>query len=139
MSFHSFLIQQGLDSKPQGGESTTQQPSSPQGGGASASPFGSNGLMMLLPILLVGFLFFSQSRQKKQEEKQRASLKRGDRVVTTSGIVGELVEFDEKFAKVQIAPGVKIQMLIAAVSPMVEKTAEVAKTDVKTEPVVEKK
>lgn len=66
---------------------------------------------MLLFIPLLIFLFWSSSSQKKKQEAAIAALKKGDRVVAQSGLVGRLVEIDARYAKVELAPGVKVQML----------------------------
>lgn len=94
----------------------TQAPSgAPQGAGAPP-PAGSM-LTMLLPFaILIPFLFMSFRRQKK-EQQARSSLKKGDRVVTQAGLIGELVELDERVAKVKIAPGTTVQVLATALSP----------------------
>jgi preprotein translocase subunit YajC len=74
-------------------------------------------LAVLLPILiLVPFLFMSFRRQKKEQE-QRAKLKKGDRVVTQSGLIGELAETDERIAKVKIASGTTVQVLASTLAP----------------------
>jgi preprotein translocase subunit YajC len=89
----------------------------PGGSGAQASPPG-GGLMFFLPlIMLVPFLFLSFRRQKKEQEA-RGKLKKGDRIVSQSGLVGELIDLDEKFAKVKIAPGTTVTMTIAGISPL---------------------
>jgi preprotein translocase subunit YajC len=83
---------------------------------------------MLLPFLiLVPFLLLSFRRQKK-EQAARANLKKGDRVVTQAGLIGELIEMDERIAKVKIAPGTTVQVLASAVSAF-EATAAKGKTD----------
>ena len=69
---------------------------------------------MLFPLLLVGmlvFIFWSSRSQQKKQETTIAQLKKGDRVVTQSGLVGRLVDVDPRYAKVEIAPGVKVQIL----------------------------
>lgn len=87
----------------------------PAGGGQAAPP--PSMVTMLLPFLiLVPFLFLSFRRQKKEKEA-RGSLKKGDRVVTTAGLIGELVELDERIGKVKIAPGTTVQVLASALSP----------------------
>lgn len=96
------------------------------GGAPQQAPPPGGGLFMLLPLLIfLPFIFLSFRRQKKEQEA-RASLKKGDRVVSNSGLVGELVEVDERFAKVKIAPGTTVQMLAQSVSPL---EAEAAKKD----------
>lgn len=93
----------------------------PSGGASSMAP-------MLLPILiLVPFLLLSFRRQKKEQES-RAKLKKGDKVVTQAGLIGELVEMDDRIAKVKIAPGTTVQVLASALSSF-EATPEKAKTD----------
>ena len=66
-------------------------------------------LLMFLPLILV-MLWQSRSQSKKQEQTL-AALKKGDRVVTQSGLIGRLVEIDSRYAKVEISPGVKVSML----------------------------
>lgn len=81
---------------------------------------------MLLPILiLVPFLLLSFRRQKKEQES-RAKLKKGDKVVTQAGLIGELVEMDERIAKVKIAPGTTVQVLASSVGSF-EATPEATK------------
>ncbi len=86
-------------------------------------------MTMLLPFLiLVPFLFMSFRRNKKEAEA-RKSLKKGDRVVTTAGLIGELIEMDERVAKVKIAPGTTVQVLASALSTFDATPASAAKTD----------
>ena len=86
----------------------------PASGGGGSPP---SMITMLLPFLiLVPFLFLSFRRQKK-EAAARGSLKKGDRVVTQSGLIGELVDLDERIGKVKIAPGTTVQVLASALSP----------------------
>src|SRR5690606_4224599 len=101
--------------QPKAGTPGVEQASAPEG----AAPQGAAPSMitMLLPFLiLVPFLFLSFRRQKK-EQQARASLKKGDRVVTQAGLIGELVDLDERVAKVKIAPGTTVQVLATALSP----------------------
>jgi preprotein translocase subunit YajC len=87
-------------------------------GGESAPPGG--GLTsMLMPLLLVGmliFIFWSSRSQTKKQEQAITSLKKGDRVVTQAGIVGRLVDIDPRYAKIEVAPGVKLQVLRTSLS-----------------------
>jgi len=106
-----------------------QEPTAPSSGGASGgggsflgSPMSS--ILMLL-VFFVPFIWLTSRRQKK-EQAARASLKKGDRVLANGGIVGELLELDERLAKVKIAPGVTVQILASAVSPYAEAPAKAA-------------
>jgi preprotein translocase subunit YajC len=89
---------------------STQAPSSPDAPPAGGGGFGSTGmlLVMALPLLLLIFMTRNQSKKQKQLEE---SLKVGDRVVTQSGLIGKIVDMGERTAKIEIAPGVNVQML----------------------------
>jgi preprotein translocase subunit YajC len=74
-------------------------------------------LLMLVAFLPVFFIlwFSGRSQQKKQRELE-SKLKKGDRVVTQSGLIGKLVDPpDGRQVRVEIAPGVKVQMLKTAI------------------------
>ncbi len=81
---------------------------------------GANGLMNFLPFaLILGIFYFMillpmKRRQKKVQEFQE-SLKVGDKVVTTSGIYGQITRLNEKSIQVQIADKVRIEVARAAV------------------------
>lgn len=91
-----------------GSSGAPAQPASPPGGG----------LIMFLPLLLlVPFLFMSFRRQKKEQEA-RSKLKKGDTVSLQGGLVGELVETEDRFVKVKIAPGTTVRALAASVTPL---------------------
>src|SRR5690606_20836055 len=72
------------------------QPSDP---GAGAQPPPGSGLGMLFPLLLLVplllMMFFSTRSQQKKQQAALAALKKGDRVLTQSGLVGKLVEMGD--------------------------------------------
>jgi preprotein translocase subunit YajC len=86
----------------------------------SGSAQGANGLLQFLPFaLILGIFYFMillpmKRRQKKIQEFQ-ASLKVGDKVVTTSGIYGQITRLNDKSVQVQIADKVRIEVARAAV------------------------
>jgi preprotein translocase subunit YajC len=86
----------------------------------SGSAQGANGLWQLLPfVLILGIFYFMilqpmKRRQAKVTEFQE-SLKVGDKVVTTSGIYGEITRLKDKSVQVQIADKVRIEVARAAV------------------------
>ena len=114
--------------QPKQGTPGVAEPSAPPGGSPqSSSPPGSMITMLLPFLILVPFLFMSFRRNKKEQEA-RKNLKKGDRVVTQAGIIGELVEMDERVAKVKIAPGTTVQVLASSVSNF-DAQASASKTD----------
>ena len=96
--------------------------------GAGAAPGGAPasggspiaGFMPILMMLVIFVPFFLlMSRRQKKERTARESLKKGDRVMTNAGLVGELVDIDNALAKVKIAPGVTVQIVANTVTPFV--------------------
>lgn len=77
-------------------------------------------LVQFLPFAMILAIFYflillpMKRRQKKIQEFQE-SLKVGDKVVTTSGIYGQITRLNEKSVQVQIADKVRIEIARAAV------------------------
>jgi preprotein translocase subunit YajC len=69
-------------------------------------------MMLLIFYLLV--LMPMRKRQKKVQEFQ-ASLKVGDRVITTGGIYGQVTRVSEASVQIQVADKVRIEIARAAV------------------------
>ncbi|MGH7270273.1 MAG: preprotein translocase subunit YajC [Polyangiaceae bacterium] len=91
---------------------------------AAGAPQQSGSMAGFMPILMMLVIFVPffllMSRRQKKEAKARDGLKRGDRVMTNAGLIGELVELDERIAKVKIAAGVTVQIVANTVSPFVD-------------------
>ena len=84
--------------------------------GAGPSPFS-----MLLPILgmLVIFYFLlirPQQKRQKEMQKMLAGVKKGDRVVTASGMYGVVSGVKDDVVVLKIADNVKVEMLKSAIS-----------------------
>jgi len=77
-------------------------------------------LVQLAPFAIIFAIFYflilmpMKRRQKKVQEFQ-AALKVGDRIVTTSGIYGEITKLSERSAQIQIADKVRIEVAKAAI------------------------
>jgi len=87
---------------------------------ASSSPAApaahdSGGIMNMLPFLLIAImlplLLLSSRSQSKKQAAAIAALAKGDRVLIQGGLVGKLIEIGDRYAKVEIAPGVKVDFL----------------------------
>tara|TARA_B100000787_G_scaffold30665_2_gene20550 strand:+ start:9444 stop:9773 length:330 start_codon:yes stop_codon:yes gene_type:complete len=86
-----------------------------------ASPSEGFGGMMLpmLALLVVFYLFMilPQNRKRKKDKKFLTEMKKGVKVVTSSGIHGKLIDVNEKEATVTIETGAgKIKFEQAAIS-----------------------
>ncbi|HJN78555.1 MAG TPA: preprotein translocase subunit YajC [Flavobacteriaceae bacterium] len=52
--------------------------------------------LLLIAIVFLFFIVLPQSRRNKKEKNFLSSLKRGDRIITKSGIHARVIEFDNK-------------------------------------------
>lgn len=96
------------------------------------APAGLGGMlpMLIMVVPLVLLMVFTSRSQSKKQGKVLASLQKGDRVITQGGMVGKLVEVGDRYAKVEVSPGVKIEVL---------KTGLLGKDDAETAASLEKK
>ena len=87
---------------------------------ATPADSGASPWVQLLPFALVLAIFYfiillpMQRKQKKLQQFLEA-LKVGDRVVTTSGIYGQITRISDKSVQLQIADKVRIEISKAAV------------------------
>jgi preprotein translocase subunit YajC len=103
---------------PQAPAPTTPGTTHADGAPAGAQPGGTLGnimplLIVVLPILL---LFMTMRGQTKKQKQIESSLKVGDTVFTQSGMIGKIIDLRDTRVKIEIAPGVSVQMLKSAIS-----------------------
>ena len=86
----------------------------------SGSPFGGSlNMLFLVGIFFLIFYFMIMRPQQQQQRKHKAfldSLKKGDEVVTSGGIVGKVAAVAGDVLTVEIAPNVKVRVLKGQVS-----------------------
>ncbi len=68
-------------------------------------------------VVLIALMFWPQLQARRRRQQQLDQLRIGDEVVTVGGIIGTLAEVnrDENRAAIEVAPGVRIQVLLAAI------------------------
>ena len=71
-------------------------------------------LMLFLPLFFL--LFWMPRSQQKKQAAALAKLQKGDRVVTQSGMIGKLAEVGDRTYKLEIAPGVKVDILKSSIA-----------------------
>ncbi|HAX97171.1 MAG TPA: preprotein translocase subunit YajC [Prolixibacteraceae bacterium] len=81
---------------------------------------GANPLMSFLPLLIIIVIFYffmirPQVKRQKELRTFRDSLAKGDKVVTTGGIYGKIVEVKDNVVHLQIDNDVTIKVDKAAV------------------------
>lgn len=79
-----------------------------------------NPLMSLLPFLLIIVVFYffmirPQMKRQKELRKYREALKKGDKIITTGGIYGRVLEVKDAQVIMEIADDVKIKIDKSAV------------------------
>jgi preprotein translocase subunit YajC len=84
-----------------------------QGFGGSGS--GSSTILSLVPFVLIFVIFYfllilPQQKKQKQQKAMMESLKKGDKVVTASGIWGTITNLGKETVTLQIADNAKIKM-----------------------------
>jgi len=87
--------------------------------GAPANGAEPNPIMTFLPMILiivVFYFFMIRPQMKKQKEITafRNSLQKGDKVVTTGGIYGKILELKDNYVLLQIDDNVKVRVDKAA-------------------------
>ncbi|MGH7354083.1 MAG: preprotein translocase subunit YajC [Candidatus Rokuibacteriota bacterium] len=88
------------------------------GGGGQLYSFVS---MMAVMFAIVYFLMIRpQQKQRQERERMLGALKRGDRVVTTSGIFGTVTQLSDHAVTLRVADQVKLEFERAAVARIVE-------------------
>ncbi|OGL43641.1 MAG: preprotein translocase subunit YajC [Candidatus Schekmanbacteria bacterium RBG_13_48_7] len=88
---------------------------------ASPEQGSGNALVQFLPIIAIFFVFYFlliRPQQKKQKDVQlvRENLKKGDKVITSGGIYGQVVGIDQQSIMLKVDEKTKIQVLKAAIA-----------------------
>lgn len=89
---------------------------------APTSPSGSNPLLTFAPLLVMFVVFYFlliQPQQKRQKELNQMiqNLKKGDRVVTSGGILGTIMGIQNDYVILKVGEGeAKIEVLKSAIT-----------------------
>jgi preprotein translocase subunit YajC len=94
----------------------TTQPSAPEQSAAppSGGLLGSLPILLMIPLMFV-FIWWNSRSQQKRQKTLLDSLHKGDRVVTQSGLIGKLAETGDRIVKIEIASGVRVEVLKSAI------------------------
>lgn len=109
---------------------------------AAAAPGGINAMLVQFgPLILIFIVFYfllirPQQKKAKAHREMLSNVRRGDRIVTSGGIIGTVTKAEgDAELQVEIADGVRIRVLRGAVSDVLAKTdpAKADKADAKEE------
>jgi preprotein translocase subunit YajC len=103
------------------------------GAAAPASPMSDIGFFVpLILVFIVMWFFMIRPQQKKQKAHQAMvrAAKRGDRIVTSGGLLGVITKANDadNDVEVEIAKDVKIRVMRHAIADILNRTPEAAKT-----------
>ena len=94
----------------------------PGAAGGSQLPFV---IMMVAMFAIMYFLLFRPQQKQRQElEQMRRAVKRGDRVVTTSGMHGTVTGLDDNTVTLRVADQVRITFDRASIGRVVEASGD---------------
>ncbi|WP_407051352.1 preprotein translocase subunit YajC [Methyloraptor flagellatus] len=87
----------------------------------AAAPAGSEMLISLAPFVFILVIMYvliirPQRQQMKKHQELIANIRRGDTVVLSSGIIGKVSKTADAEVEVEIAPGVKVQVVRSTIS-----------------------
>jgi preprotein translocase subunit YajC len=82
---------------------------------AADNPMGNIlGNPLILMVLMVGIFYFLLIRPQQKKAKEHKALldnlKKGDRIITSGGIIGTVVNIDDQLVNVEIADKVRVEM-----------------------------
>ncbi len=91
--------------------------------GAPAQADGTFSLVMIAAIFVLFYFMLIRPQNKKAKEHRDlvGRLKKGDEIVTSSGILAKVVSLDEQYIKVSLAEGVEISLQRGAVTAVLPK------------------
>ena len=81
----------------------------------TAGPLGGDAFLQIVPILLMFVIFYfllfrPQQEKAKKHREMVANIKRGDRVVTSGGLIGKVARVkDDQILEVEIAEGTRLR------------------------------
>ncbi|MCA3247822.1 MAG: preprotein translocase subunit YajC [Azospirillum sp.] len=93
---------------------------------------GGNFFIQLLPLVLIFVVFYfliirPQSKKVKEHKAMVEALKRGDRVVTSGGLIGTIQRVvSDREAVLEIADGVRVRIVRQMIAEVMAKTEPVA-------------
>jgi preprotein translocase subunit YajC len=92
------------------------------GPAAEASPMWTFVVPMIFMVAIFYFLLIRPQQRKAKEHRQMLdNLKRGDRVVTAGGLIGEIIAISDQIITLEISDKIKVEVGRAYVAGMAPK------------------
>jgi len=99
----------------------------PQGGGAQQG--GGSMLMQLFPLIIIVGIFYlmiirPQQKRQKEHKAMLDNLKKGDKIVTSGGLYGEIFALTQDTVTLVIADNVKVKVARGYISGLASQEQE---------------
>lgn len=93
-----------------------------EAGGAGAG----GGFASLIPLIILFVVFYfllirPQTKRVKEHKEMVEALSKGNEIVTNGGLAGKVVDLDENFILVEIAPNIEVKVQRQAVNTVLPK------------------
>ena len=111
----------------QGEPPTATDGQAPTEGVEGTDPGGGSNFFLMLIALVAVFYFVMIRPEKKNRQKREqmlSAIKKGDRVMTTSGMYGKVVTAGDEDVKLEVADGVRIDFNRAAIQSVITDEAK---------------
>ncbi|HOK40612.1 MAG TPA: preprotein translocase subunit YajC [bacterium] len=81
-------------------------------------------ISMLFPLIIVFLIFYllvflPQKKQQKQHQEMLNTLKKGDKVITSAGIYGQITNIDNNTVTIKIDDNAKMKVLKSVISRII--------------------
>lgn len=101
-------------------------------GAGQQAPPPSNTMMMIPFIILIGVMIAisvrTSSKEKKKREEMMNSIRKGTKIMTSGGILGEIAEVQKDQFLLKVANNVQIAISRSAVAQVIQPAADAADT-----------
>ena len=111
-------------------QDVTQDPA--LGGGDGGQPPSDQPLLVqFFPFIAIGFIFYfllirPESKKRREQEQMQGNLKKGDKVMTNSGILRTIATVQEDIVHLQVAQNVRIRVVRGAIQGLADPDARKA-------------
>ena len=110
-------------------ETTTAQSGAPASdAGQQQAPPPSSGMMMIPFIILIGVMIAisvrTSSKEKKKREEMMNSIRKGTKIMTSGGILGEIAEVQKDAFLLKVANNVQIAISRTAIAQVIQPAAD---------------
>ncbi|MDR3153803.1 MAG: preprotein translocase subunit YajC [Deltaproteobacteria bacterium] len=104
----------------------------PSSGGETGSQGGGGAQLIIFIVGFILIFYFLMLRPQKKQQKERQnmldSIRKGDRIQTTGGLLCTVTHVDQKELTVLIAPEVRVKLARSAVSGVLRQSDKPAET-----------